>query len=417
MDNTSEIKEINSCNIQLFDKKRINNNSLEDTIELNDNINQKIDLYDYSKNIFEKIQNSYSFYTINKTEIFRAYNYTLKEMYNNVFKHSDLLKRAHFYFSLYHYLNHIPNNKFYEINNNKKTRMNKYSYSLDFLNTNFKEEKINEIKYLGEDNKDKEKTHNILNPPLYKQKNKIQQKKPLNNKSESSSDSSENICESEKSNEIVIENITINSSDHTLKSNKIDSNRDKNSFKNNKYDCFSNFIKNEKDEEYLFNKNSLISKKRKNVYDISKSYESKNISKSYESKNNDMDNINFSNYCSSSKNDNCQTILNEKNKREENKKEFMNIHTNKIYNSSLDELSGLQTNKNIHSSKNNNLENKNILKIKKEINTDNDSMNDKDKDNINNNFNNNDNTTSKIQESIYTEDKPSKKILEKKNER
>ena len=227
MDNTSEIKEINSCNIQLFDKKRINNNSLEDTIELNDNINQKIDLYDYSKNIFEKIQNSYSFYTINKTEIFRAYNYTLKEMYNNVFKHSDLLKRAHFYFSLYHYLNHIPNNKFYEINNNKKTRMNKYSYSLDFLNTNFKEEKINEIKYLGEDNKDKEKTHNILNPPLYKQKNKIQQKKPLNNKSESSSDSSENICESEKSNEIVIENITINSSDHTLKSNKIDSNRDK----------------------------------------------------------------------------------------------------------------------------------------------------------------------------------------------
>ena len=87
----------------------------------------KIDLYNNSLMIFDKLQNTYSNNTISANDIYNTYNYSLKNLKNNSedLKLEDISKRAHFYFYLYNL-----------INKKKCQKISDEEYKCNFLNTN-----------------------------------------------------------------------------------------------------------------------------------------------------------------------------------------------------------------------------------------------------------------------------------------
>ena len=87
----------------------------------------KIDLYNNSLMIFDQLQNTYSNNTISANEIYRTYNYSLKNLRENSknLKLEDISKRAHFYFYLYNL-----------INKKKCQQISNEEYKCSFLNTN-----------------------------------------------------------------------------------------------------------------------------------------------------------------------------------------------------------------------------------------------------------------------------------------
>ena len=105
--------------------------------EVNDDDPKKFNLYKISDNIFNKISDLYPSNTINSTEIYRTYNYTLEEIKtkSKYFKKDDLLKRAQFFFSLYHRINCSQINQLYYFN--KYNQINKNSFCVNFSNTIF----------------------------------------------------------------------------------------------------------------------------------------------------------------------------------------------------------------------------------------------------------------------------------------
>ena len=194
--------------------KSFSNDSSEYIIELNDNLEEKIDLHKIFENNYDEIRNTFPYNTINKKEIFRAYDYSFYELKSNFFKENDYLKRAKFYFSIYFSINNKPNKKFLEITKNKKLYQNKYKFSINFSNTHFTEEENKEFNFLDNNNINKS---NIFNSQKV-----------------------------EKSNENIFYNINLNSSSS-------------NTF--NKYD--NEYKNNENKEDIDINKNKLIGQKRK----------------------------------------------------------------------------------------------------------------------------------------------------------
>lgn len=198
-------------------------NNLDYIIELNDNRNEKIDIHQIFENNYENVRNNFPNKTLNKKEIFRAYDYSFYQLKSNNFKEIDYLKRAKFYFSVYFSLNNKLNKKFMEITKNRKINQYKYKYTIDFSNTNFKEErKKKEFNFLYDYNnyKNKEEKNKNTNISFYN--------------------------DDEQSNEIIIDNINLNSSNCSSK-------KDDNSENNDDIDI---------------NKNILIGQKRKSNYDI-----------------------------------------------------------------------------------------------------------------------------------------------------
>ena len=198
-------------------------NDLDYIIELNDNRNEKIDIHQIFENNYENVRNNFPSNTLNKKEIFRTYDYSFYQLKSNNFKETDYLKRAQFYFSVYFSLNNKLNKKFMEITKNRKINKYKYKYTIDFSNTNFKEEEKKKEFYFLYDN---------INYKIKKEKNK---------------NTNISFCsDDEQSNEIIIDNINLNSSNCSSK-------KDDN---------------NENNDDIDINKNILIGQKRKSNYDI-----------------------------------------------------------------------------------------------------------------------------------------------------
>ena len=193
--------------------------SSDDSIELNGNKGMKLNLYIISNDIFDRIQNEYPSNTINKTEIYKTFNYTLSDIKSKCFKTSDILKRAEFYFSLYHSLNKECNKKLLEIYKYNKAKLNKYKYLLEFSNLSLTNDKTNEFNQsennLQKDGKKSDSLYNnILNPPFLREKSFNQMTmRSFDSFNDSEDNNSFGInLDSEKSNEIIIETIKLSSS-------------------------------------------------------------------------------------------------------------------------------------------------------------------------------------------------------------
>ena len=109
----------------------------------------KIDLLNESGAIFEKVQKIYPSNTLNSTEIYRTYNYSLNELESKskMTKTTDMIKRAHFYFNLYN----IFDIKF-------GTHLYLDRFKFEMLNTDFPLQSSEKIK------KEKENNTNDITP-------------------------------------------------------------------------------------------------------------------------------------------------------------------------------------------------------------------------------------------------------------
>ena len=87
----------------------------------------KIDLYNNSLMIFDQLQNAYPNNSLSASEIYKTYNYSLKNLRENSknLKLEDITKRTHFYFYLYNL-----------INKKKCQKLDNEEYKCSFINTN-----------------------------------------------------------------------------------------------------------------------------------------------------------------------------------------------------------------------------------------------------------------------------------------
>ena len=124
---------------------------------------RKLNLYKISQNIFSKIEDSYPSNTINSTEVFRTISYSLSELKSKsqYFKKEDLLKRANFYFSLYHRINCSQINQFY--NFNKYNQINQNTFCINFSNTFFPNQTTNNNNNSNNDNEMNNNKNNMNN--------------------------------------------------------------------------------------------------------------------------------------------------------------------------------------------------------------------------------------------------------------
>jgi hypothetical protein len=104
----------------------------ESSTEKKDDDPKKFNLPKISENLYNKVEDSYPSNTINSAEVYKAYNYSLNELKSKskYYKKEDLLKRANFYFSLYHRINCSPINQYY--NFNKYNQINRNSFCINF---------------------------------------------------------------------------------------------------------------------------------------------------------------------------------------------------------------------------------------------------------------------------------------------
>ena len=101
-----------------FSKKRINNFQQEKIY--NEDHVKDFNLHENCQNIFNRMEDIYPSNTINSSEIYRTINYSFSELKNRskCFKKEDIMKRAHFYFSLFYKLNCSEIEKVYNYNKN-----------------------------------------------------------------------------------------------------------------------------------------------------------------------------------------------------------------------------------------------------------------------------------------------------------
>ena len=147
MNNSRHMENLNKsyASEKILDKNtnRIKREDEEIIDEEKEDDQRKLNLYKISQNIFSKIEDSYPSNTINSTEVFRTFSYSLNELKSKsqYFKKEDLLKRANFYFSLYHRINCSQINQFY--NFNKYNQINQNTFCINFSNTFFPNQATN----------------------------------------------------------------------------------------------------------------------------------------------------------------------------------------------------------------------------------------------------------------------------------
>lgn len=374
-------------NFQNFIKKeennineRLNNSGYSSsTIELNDNMNEKLDLQEIFDKNYDLVYNDPT-NMIKKTEILNTFNYLLFELKSKTLNLNNLKKRAKFYYSIYYDINFKPNNKLSNMikneNYQKYKKNKKYRYCQEFSNINYKgeEKSIFKIGYENDNNNEKVINNNLSNNLTPNNNNdnlnhinhisqNTKSGKHNDNYNIKKQNNDDYYYDSEKSNEIIIDTINLGSSSSSQISNK----NNFNNYNNNK------IVKN----AYLNNnKNFLLTKKRKNN-------ENKN----------DMDALN-NNYNYNNSNEIHDNNIHKYNSSPNN--EINYASHNRPSQIPLQKNDNLQSNINIHN-------NYNIERIKKEKN-----------ESENNNINYNESISPIINNSKYTVIKPSKELLKKK---
>ena len=121
----------------------------------------KIDLYNNSMTISDKLKNAYPNNTINSAEIYNAYNSSLNSLKLGAKSLSleDMTKRAHFYFSLYNL-----------INNEKCHQIDKEEYKCSFSDINFPNQPNNKKIQININNN--LYNENFMNNNIYARNNK-----------------------------------------------------------------------------------------------------------------------------------------------------------------------------------------------------------------------------------------------------
>ena len=271
------IKEIDYNNY-LSNKDEIENEKIFNGVLETQN-SKDFNLSKKCENIFNQIQDIYPSNTINSTEIYRTYNYSLNELKtkSKYFKKEDILKRAHFYFSLYYQINCSEIEQIY---NSNKYYNN--SYYLRFSNTVFPNNKNqkNSIINNNDNNNDKENKSNDDNNNIDYCDNKndlsssFESNNNLNKKNKNFKDKNctisnmnmfdDNIIEKKEINQNNFEEETDKSLSPVLTAKPNESNKLKNKLENDKK-SENNFNVKKKDTKiyYRTKKHIYIGKKRK----------------------------------------------------------------------------------------------------------------------------------------------------------
>ena len=226
--------------------------------------------------IFNKIQDLYPSNTINSTEIYRTYNYSLNELKSksHYFKKEDILKRAHFYFTLYYQVNCSEIEQIY---NSNKCYNN--SYYLRFSNTVFPNNKYQKNSVINitnndNDNDNDNKSNDDNNDIDYCDNNNdlsssFEINNNLNNKNKSFKDKKCAISNMNVFDDNIIEEKEINQNNFEEETDKSLSPvltakpNDKNKLKNKKSENNFNVKKKETKIYYRTKKHIYIGKKRK----------------------------------------------------------------------------------------------------------------------------------------------------------
>ena len=112
-----------------------NSNSFINNSLSNDEDSQKIDLKEISENIFKLTEKRYreNIIDINKNEILELSTMNLKTIREKKYLYEDFIKFVYFYYNKYTIINSIANSEF-SVREEKKQKLNKYEYSIQFSN-------------------------------------------------------------------------------------------------------------------------------------------------------------------------------------------------------------------------------------------------------------------------------------------